>query len=701
MKVLITGASGQLGRELMLVLGGQVQTDHGIGKNTSDSKHEVFGCSSSELDVRDLQQCREVVKVVRPDVIIHTAAYTAVDRAENDQENAFAVNELGSRNVAIAAEEFKAKLIYLSTDYVFDGMADRPYKEEDITNPLTVYGKSKLAGEKAVQETVSRLFIVRTSWVFGRFGNNFVKTMLRLGKERELLKVVDDQVGSPTYTVDLCHFLNELMDSDRYGIYHVSNTGSCTWYEFACTIFTLCGYKTVVVPCATADFPRDAPRPQYSVMAHDALRDNHFTDMRDWRAALREFLQELQGEISLKTPGSSEGEKEQTVPGLSEGEKKQTIPGLSEGEKEQTVPGSSEGEEEQTIPGLSEGEKEQTVPGLSEGEKEQTVPGSSEPVTVSVHIVTYNSAKHVDACLQAVYKQSFPLAQVIIVDNASTDMTRGVLKPYAERALIVFNAQNRGFAAAHNQALELTNSDYCLVLNPDVILQPDYVACLVAAMGRDKRIGSATGRLLRQSDHSLVDSMGIEMNKFRRATDRKAGDHIGTQHNRNEDNINKVFGVSGAAAMYSRTMVMDILLDGQFFDEAFFAYKEDVDVAWRAQLYGWSAIYVPVAVAYHERGWKTGMRIKQPKFVRRHSYINRYRMILKNDRMFYILRDTMQLFAFELAGFAYLLVREPTLLVAWRGLFHDLPHILHQRSEIRRKTKVKLKQVYLFFTANS
>jgi dTDP-4-dehydrorhamnose reductase len=280
MKVLVTGANGQLGRDLVKIIG---------------LTHEVTGFGSKELDIRDLEQCREIFNQIKPNVIIHAAAYTAVDLAESDADNAFAVNAFGSRNVAKAAEEIGAKLCYISTDYVFDGTSDNSYKEYDNTNPQSIYGKSKLAGELLVQSLSKRYFIVRTSWVYGRHGNNFVKTMLKLGKEKPNLKVVEDQIGSPTYTVDLCHFILELISSEKYGIYHASNTGSCSWFEFAKAIFAESGYTTQVEPCKTDEFPRPAPRPKHSVMDHQSIRANNFTDLRPWREALSEFIESTKG----------------------------------------------------------------------------------------------------------------------------------------------------------------------------------------------------------------------------------------------------------------------------------------------------------------------------------------------------------------------------------------------------------------------
>jgi dTDP-4-dehydrorhamnose reductase len=280
MKILVTGANGQLGRDLVEILG---------------LSHEVIGFGSKDLDVRDLDQCHEKFKQVNPDVIIHAAAYTAVDLAESNEHQAFAVNAFGSRNIAAAANEIKAKLCYISSDYVFDGTSDKPYKENDITNPQSVYGKSKLAGEQLIQSLTNQFFIVRTSWVYGQYGNNFVKTMLKIGKEKPKLKVVNDQIGSPTYTVDLSHFILELISSEKYGIYHASNIGSCSWFEFAQAIFAESGYTTQVEPCMTEDFPRPAPRPKYSVMDHQSIRTHNFTDLRPWREALAEFIEETKG----------------------------------------------------------------------------------------------------------------------------------------------------------------------------------------------------------------------------------------------------------------------------------------------------------------------------------------------------------------------------------------------------------------------
>ncbi|WP_268624011.1 dTDP-4-dehydrorhamnose reductase [Paenibacillus alvei] len=276
MKILVTGANGQLGADVVRLF--------------SEKGHDVIGLDRVKLDITDDKMCNRVIKELQPEAIIHCAAYTAVDNAEADQDNAYLVNAIGTRNVAVAAERVNAKICYISTDYVFDGNNSSPYHEYDNTNPLTVYGKSKRAGEHLVQSLCSRWFIVRTSWVYGASGNNFVKTMLKIGQERSLLQVVDDQWGSPTYTCDLALFLEQLVMTDKYGIYHASNSGICTWYEFAKAIFEETQMSVKVEPCTTEQFPRPAPRPRYSVMEPMSIRMNGFVPIRHWRVALQDFL---------------------------------------------------------------------------------------------------------------------------------------------------------------------------------------------------------------------------------------------------------------------------------------------------------------------------------------------------------------------------------------------------------------------------
>ncbi|WP_044747467.1 dTDP-4-dehydrorhamnose reductase [Bacillus alveayuensis] len=276
MKVIVTGAKGQLGTDLVDLL--------------ADRGYEVYGYGRKELDITNFDQVKQVISEVNPDVVIHAAAYTKVDLAESQPDQAFLINAYGTRNVVVASEEVGAKLVYISTDYVFDGTANTPYNEFAPTNPLSVYGKSKLAGEQFVRDLHSKFFIVRTSWVYGKHGNNFVKTMLKLAQERDELMVVHDQVGCPTYTVDLSNCILELIQTEKYGIYHVSNSGHCSWYEFAKAIFEEAGIEVKVNPCTTKAFPRPAPRPAYSVFDHMALRLNGFKEMPHWRESLKNFV---------------------------------------------------------------------------------------------------------------------------------------------------------------------------------------------------------------------------------------------------------------------------------------------------------------------------------------------------------------------------------------------------------------------------
>ena len=276
MKVVVTGAKGQLGTDLVNLL--------------VNRGYEVYGYGREELDITNFNQVKQVISEVNPDVVIHAAAYTKVDLAESEPDQAFLINAYGTRNVVVASEAIGAKLVYVSTDYVFDGTANVPYNEFAPTNPLGVYGKSKLAGEQFVRDLHSKFFIVRTSWVYGKHGNNFVKTMLKLAQERDELMVVHDQVGCPTYTVDLANCILELIQTEKYGIYHVSNSGHCSWYEFAKAIFEEAGIEIKVNPCTTKDFPRPAPRPAYSVFEHMALRLNGFKEMPHWRESLKNFV---------------------------------------------------------------------------------------------------------------------------------------------------------------------------------------------------------------------------------------------------------------------------------------------------------------------------------------------------------------------------------------------------------------------------
>ncbi|MBJ8006853.1 dTDP-4-dehydrorhamnose reductase [Bacillus mycoides] len=279
MKVLVTGAKGQLGQDVLCLLENQ--------------PWEVYGFGREELDITNEEQVREKVLSIKPDIIIHTAAYTQVDQAESDEETAFKVNAEGTKYLAQAAEAVEAKFCYVSTDYVFDGTTNKPYKADDQTNPQTVYGRSKLVGEQYTQEYCSKSYIVRTSWVFGLYGNNFVKTMLRLAEEKKELGVVHDQVGSPTYTTDLASFIINLVQTDKYGVYHGSNSGVCSWYEFAKEIFEQSNIEIVVNPLTTEDFPRPAARPKYSVLDKGMIEESGFEPFQDWKKALKDFLKKV------------------------------------------------------------------------------------------------------------------------------------------------------------------------------------------------------------------------------------------------------------------------------------------------------------------------------------------------------------------------------------------------------------------------
>ncbi|WP_460348736.1 dTDP-4-dehydrorhamnose reductase [Pseudoneobacillus sp. C159] len=274
--VLVTGASGQLGTDLVIIL--------------KLAGFQVYAKSKTELDITNENDVFSLVTLLKPEIIIHCAAYTNVDMAESQPDLAFLINVIGTRNIALAAESIQAKLVYISTDYVFDGISSTPYHEFSTVNPINVYGNSKLAGERTVRDFHSKFFIVRTSWVFGWNGKNFVKTMLKLATEKEQLMVVHDQVGCPTYTIDLCKCIVQLIQTKKYGVYHISNTGSCSWYEFASELFNQANVSCKLLPCNSEEFPRKAKRPKYSVLDHMGLRMNGFQSMPDWKDALERFL---------------------------------------------------------------------------------------------------------------------------------------------------------------------------------------------------------------------------------------------------------------------------------------------------------------------------------------------------------------------------------------------------------------------------
>lgn len=281
MKVLVTGAKGQLGTDLMNEL-----EKRGI---------ESIGVDVQEMDITDKEACMRVISESKADAVIHCAAYTAVDAAEDNVDLCRKINGEGTRNVALACQATGAKMMYISTDYVFDGQGTRPWEPDDSRSPLNVYGQTKYEGELAVEELVEKFFTVRIAWVFGVAGKNFIKTILRLGKERGAVSVVDDQVGSPTYTYDLARLLVDMIQTDRYGRYHATNEGFCSWYEFACEIFRQAGMNEVkVTPVSSDQFPVKAVRPANSRMSKAKLAENGFEPLPTWQDALGRFLKEIE-----------------------------------------------------------------------------------------------------------------------------------------------------------------------------------------------------------------------------------------------------------------------------------------------------------------------------------------------------------------------------------------------------------------------
>lgn len=279
-KVLVTGANGQLGSDVMKEL-----LARGI---------PCFGTGRADFDLTDFDSAGKFLENNRPDAVIHCAAYTAVDRAEDDEELCRKVNAEGTWNLAQICRGLSAKMIYISTDYVFPGTGETPFEADDSKGPLNVYGRTKLAGEEAVRDLVERYFIVRTSWVFGKGGNNFIKTMLRLGKTHREVNVVCDQVGSPTYTVDLAPLLCDMIMTEKYGVYHATNEGYCSWAEFAAEIFRQAGDWTKVNPVPTSAYPTKAKRPLNSRLSKKGLVSAGFRRLPAWRDALSRYLKEVE-----------------------------------------------------------------------------------------------------------------------------------------------------------------------------------------------------------------------------------------------------------------------------------------------------------------------------------------------------------------------------------------------------------------------
>ena len=293
MNVLITGSNGQLGRELAKNLANGYTELGPIPEELQGA--QVVCVDVDEMDITNYDAVVDLVEELSLDVIFNCAAYTNVNGCETDSDTAFRVNALGARNLAMAAERFGAKLIHVSTDYVFSGEGNTPRSEWDLCDPQSVYGKTKYLGEQYVRDFCKRYFIVRTAWLYGYEGNNFVKTIMRIAREKGSATVVSDQFGNPTNAADLAHHLLKLAVTEQYGVYHCTGTGECSWYDFACKIVEYAGIPATVSPCTTAEYPTPAKRPAYSSLDNRMLRNTVGDEMRPWEEALRYFITHLEG----------------------------------------------------------------------------------------------------------------------------------------------------------------------------------------------------------------------------------------------------------------------------------------------------------------------------------------------------------------------------------------------------------------------
>lgn len=278
----MTGARGQLGSDMV--------------KELDSRGHETLGIDVEDLDITDREKVMDMIGREKPDMVIHCAAWTAVDAAEDNEETCRRVNALGTEHIAAACRQVHAGMVYISTDYVFDGKGDRPWEPDDpVTSPLNVYGQTKYEGEQAVQRYLDRFFIVRIAWVFGRNGKNFVDTMLGLAENHDMLTVVDDQFGTPTYTADLVVLLADMIGTEEYGIYHATNEGDyITWYDFAREIFSQAGLPVEVKPVSTKEFGARALRPENSRLEKKKLDEHGFCRLPDWKDALKRYLKEME-----------------------------------------------------------------------------------------------------------------------------------------------------------------------------------------------------------------------------------------------------------------------------------------------------------------------------------------------------------------------------------------------------------------------
>lgn len=281
MKVLVTGVKGQLGFDVV--------------KELEKRGHVAIGTDVDNMNIINAETVHKVITDAAPDAVIHCAAYTAVDAAEDNIDLCRRINADGTRNIAEVCKELDCKMIYISTDYVFDGEGTHFWQPDDARSPLNVYGQTKYEGELAVESLLEKYYIVRIAWVFGVNGKNFIKTMLNLGKTRDHLTVVNDQIGSPTYTYDLAKLLVDMAETDKYGRYHATNEGICSWYDFACEIFKQAGYNHVTVsPVSASEYPAKAKRPSNSRMNKDKLTENGFKKLPTWQDALERYLKEIE-----------------------------------------------------------------------------------------------------------------------------------------------------------------------------------------------------------------------------------------------------------------------------------------------------------------------------------------------------------------------------------------------------------------------
>ncbi len=277
MKVLVTGALGQLGYDVI----GELR----------ERGHDYTAVDINEMDITDSEAVKKTIELSNPDCVIHCAAYTAVDAAEENKELCYKINVTGTENIINVCQENNIKLIFISTDYVFDGTGTNFHLPSDKRNPINTYGFSKYQSELMIEKRLAKYFIVRTSWVFGINGNNFVKTMINLGKTKDSISVVGDQIGSPTYTLDLARLLVDMAETEKYGIYHATNEGICSWYDFACEIFRLVGNKKVsVIPVSSSEYITKAVRPKNSRMSKEKLKKNGFKRLPPWEDALERFM---------------------------------------------------------------------------------------------------------------------------------------------------------------------------------------------------------------------------------------------------------------------------------------------------------------------------------------------------------------------------------------------------------------------------